>query len=55
MLSREDKDRYIEVLLALGGYNKQDTKEGVSDDSIEFHNSGVRPIQETMQFCGERA
>ena len=55
MLSREDKDKYLEVLLALGGYNKQDTKEGVSNDSIEFHSSGVRPIQETVQFCWERA
>lgn len=62
MLSREDKDKYFEVLMALNGYNsipKENStmpkeNRGVSiDDSFGFYGTGVKPIQRSMQFCRE--
>ena len=57
MLSREDKERYCDVLVALAGFghlNKDsDEKEGVSDDSFGFHGPGVKQIQGAVQFRGE--
>lgn len=52
MLSEKDKEKYIEVLLALGGHLNKDADEeedrGVVDDSGGFHSSRTRPMQRVM-------